>query len=150
MTAPKTVSKNDFSVAVSGGVSCGALVETGAYPLFPTDLHPQTVAMMGSVPFESVVCEKIFGADRFKYIDGLGKQGLCYRICGDTVTVNGGIYCAAKVGATDLRGGAANIIAALCAKGESVVQNAEYVERGYSDIILKLRSLGADILYGGE
>ena len=141
------VAEGDRFVSASGKVERGAIVETGAYPLFPTDLHPQLVAFMGSVPFESRLRERVFGADRFKYLAELGKQGLEYRVDNDTVRVRGGGYRSARACATDLRGGAANVIAALCAEGESAVGNAEYIERGYSDFILKLRALGADIGY---
>ena len=140
-----TVDVDDSSVSISGKIVRGVRVETGAYPLFPTDLHPQTVALMGNVPYESALCERVFGADRFRYLRELENQGLRYGIEGDTVTVFGGGYRAAEVGATDLRGGAANVIAALCADGVSTVGNAEYIERGYSDFIFKLRSLGADV-----
>lgn len=143
-----TVDKTDSSVSVRGGISKGGEVETGAYPLFPTDLHPQTVAFMGSVPFVSVLTESVFGADRFSYLSELGKQGLEYYSKGETVRIYGGRYRCARVNATDLRGGAANVIAALCAEGESIIGRAEYIERGYSDLVLKLRALGAEIAYG--
>ena len=140
-----TVAVEDSSIRVFGEIVRGSRVETGAYPLFPTDLHPQIVALMGSTLYESALRERVFGADRFRYICELEKQGLRYGIEGDTVTVFGGGYRAAEVGATDLRGGAANVIAALCADGVSAVGNVEYIERGYSDFIFKLRSLGADV-----
>ena len=137
------------AIGVSGEVKRGLRVETGEYPLFPTDLHPQTVALMGSVPYNSVLCERVFGCDRFGYLEQLGKQGLDYVIEGDRVSVFGGGYTSASVCATDLRGGAANVIAALCADGESTVRRAEFIERGYSDMVLKLRALGAVMGYGG-
>jgi len=142
------VSRGELFVRVSGRAVRGTWVKTGAFPLFPTDLHPQTVALMGSCSGEGGLKEEVFGADRFAYLSELKKQGLRYSIAGDTVSVFGGGYHSARVNATDLRGGAANIIAALCAEGESVIGNAELIERGYSDLILKLSSLGAEIRYG--
>ena len=141
------VSKTRNSISVSGNALHGTVVETGVFPAFPTDLHPQMVAFMGSVCGESRLRETVFGGDRFAYLEGLGKQGLEYIRNADSVTVYGGGYHATAVRATDLRGGAANLIAALCAEGESNVEMAEYVERGYSDIVLKMRSLGAEIYY---
>jgi UDP-N-acetylglucosamine 1-carboxyvinyltransferase len=139
------VTFGEASVGVSGRIERGITVETGAYPLFPTDLHPQIVALMGSGPYGSSLRECVFGSDRFRYLSELGKQGLDYRVEGNLVTVRGRGYKASRVSATDLRGGAANVIAALCADGESIVGRAEFVERGYSDIVLKLRALGADV-----
>lgn len=144
------ISVTPDSVAASGVVKRSGRVETGAFPLFPTDLHPQTVAVMGGSFCESVLREKVFGVDRFKYLFQLERQGLKYRVEDDAVWVSGGGYRPAVVCATDLRGGVANVIAALCADGESVVRKAEYIERGYSDFVLKLRSLGAGICYSDE
>ena len=70
---------------------------------------------MGSAPYVSELKENVFGGDRFRYLDELRKQGLKCDVVGDTVTVFGSGYKASNVVATDLRGGAANIIAALCA-----------------------------------
>lgn len=142
------VEKNDLSIAVSGLAMRSASVETGEYPLFPTDLHPQMVAFMGCAPGCGFLRENVFGGDRFKYLTELGKQGLVYSVEGNGVTVRESEYVGAKAYATDLRGGAANVIAALRAEGESVIGNAEFVERGYSDFVLKLRALGADVSYG--
>ena len=117
-------------VSVSGYGSYGVSVETGEYPFFPTDLHPQLVALMGSFYEEYSLRERVFGADRFAYLNELVKFGGRFEVIGDTVSIFGGKYSPSNVVATDLRGGAAMVIAALCANGESRVGKAEFIERG--------------------
>ena len=133
-------------VSVSG-VGCGGnVVVTGEYPMFPTDLHPQTVALMGMVKGGGTLVENVFGSDRFAYVNELAKFGAKCCVEGSRVVVEGLGYHPANADATDLRGGAALVIAALCTGGESVIGCVEYIERGYSDFVSKLRSLGADIV----
>ena len=134
------------SVSVTGVGHGGNVVATGEYPKFPTDLHPQIVALMGMIGGDILV-ENVFGSDRFSYVNELVKFGLKCHLEGSRVKVDGCGYRSAKVDATDLRGGAALVIAALCAEGESVVGRVEYIERGYSDLVSKLTSIGADIKY---
>lgn len=120
-------------------------VMTCPYPGLPTDLQPQLTALLGISEGISSVTDTVFEA-RFRYLQELEKFGLEYECLDNTVKIKGiQSYLAANVNATDLRGGAACIIAALNAKGKSVINNANIIKRGYSDIESKLRMLGADV-----
>ena len=82
---------------------------------------------------------------RFGYLRELEKFGVKYSVCGSSATVFPSMLHSARANAPDLRGGAALLIAALTAEGESVIANADLIYRGYENIVEKLRSLGADI-----
>jgi UDP-N-acetylglucosamine 1-carboxyvinyltransferase len=102
---------------------------------------------MGVAEGESTVTETVFKS-RFGYLEPLKELGLNAETDGEKLYIHG--KCEFKSGcvkATDLRGGAALIIAALAAKGESKIENAHYIIRGYSDTVQKLTQLGADIKY---
>ncbi len=119
-------------------------VATAPYPAFPTDLQPQIAVLMGKAFGVSHIKETVF-AERFGYVKSLLPFGFCGKICDRTLEIKRSDYHCASSQATDLRGGAALIGAALSATGSSVIGNAELIKRGYSDIIKKLSSLGADI-----
>lgn len=142
------------SVSVSGGkltVSGGELrafdVTTAPYPAFPTDLHPQIAVLATACKGVSSVTETVFSG-RFAYLTPLKKMGLKCSLDGNRLTILGNTELkSASVSATDLRGGASLILAALSARGESVISNAEYINRGYSRMVEKLSGVGAEIGY---
>ncbi len=133
------------SVKTEGRHMRGCDVKTAAFPGFPTDLQPLITVLAGISEGHSNITEKIF-SNRFGYVRELEKAGLRYNIDGDTLKVSGVTgYSPSIMEATDLRGGAALIGAALNARGRSEILNAEYIQRGYSEIVRKLAGLGADI-----
>jgi UDP-N-acetylglucosamine 1-carboxyvinyltransferase len=117
------------------------------YPGFPTDLQPQMVAALTMSNGVSLVEESIFQA-RFLYAAELNRMGANIDIKGDTAIIKGvNNLDGVSVKATDLRAGAALILAGLAAEGETRVENIEHVLRGYEEIDSKLRALGADVAF---
>ncbi len=123
-------------------------VVTAPFPDFPTDLQPQIAAILGLADGESEIKETVF-KNRFSYATELKKLGLDCAEQGDTLKINGvPRYSGANIKATDLRGGAAAVIAALNANGKTTIENAHLIERGYSNFVSRLTSLGAEIKKG--
>ena len=121
-------------------------VKTQPYPGFPTDMQPQIAAVLSLAQGTSLVTEGVYGANRFKYVDELKRLGAHIQVDGKVAVIEGvDQLIGAPIQACDLRAGAALVIAALAAEGESEISNVQYIERGYEDIIGKLRALGADI-----
>ncbi len=131
------------SVMLSGSLSSPLLIKTAPYPAFPTDLQPQT-ALVSALYAGGVVSEGVF-AHRFGYLSALASMGLSYVKNESTAYIFPSRLSAAEVSATDLRGGAALLLAALSAHGESVIDGACCILRGYEDVVEKFSSLGADI-----
>jgi len=122
-----------------------ANVKTYFYPGFPTDMQPQFAALLAVANGTSIVTESVWES-RFQYVDELRKMGADVTVDGNRATINGVARLkAAEVTATDLRAGAALIIAGLNAAGETKVAGVEKIERGYDDIVGKLRSIGAEV-----
>ena len=120
-------------------------VKTLPYPGFPTDMQPQITTVLALAQGTSVVTEGVWD-NRYRYVGELTRMGAQIRVEGRTAIVEGVSHLSpATVQAFDLRAGAAMVVAALAAKGTSEILNVQYIERGYEDIIGKLRSLGADI-----
>ncbi len=120
-------------------------VKTMPYPGFPTDMHPQMAALMCLASGMGRIDEKVFES-RFKYVEELSRMGASINIVGSIAIIEGGKgFNPAPVKAVDLRAGAAMIIAGLAAKGVTVISDIEIIERGYDNIVEKLRSLGANI-----
>ncbi|MCR5723357.1 MAG: UDP-N-acetylglucosamine 1-carboxyvinyltransferase [Lachnospiraceae bacterium] len=120
-------------------------VKTAPYPGFPTDMQPQMAVVLGLADGISVVTETIF-ENRLKYIDELVKLGGAMRVEGNTAIIEGiQRYSGGIVTAPDLRAGAALVVAGLCADGITVVNDIQYVERGYEDFPEKLRALGGQV-----
>ena len=135
------------SVSVSASELRPTNVITAPYPGFPTDLHPQLAVLMNRTIGESTVTESVFKS-RFQYLQPLRKLGMkCDEKDGKLTVYGGNKLIGARVEATDLRGGAALILAALSADGETVIENTHYISRGYSDTVKKLTSLGAEIKF---
>lgn len=122
-----------------------ANVKTQPYPGFPTDMQPQITVALCLAEGTSMVTEGVWD-NRYRYVGELTRMGAQIRVEGRSAVVEGVEHLnAASVQAYDLRAGAAMVIAALAAEGTSEVSNVHYIERGYEDIIEKLRSIGAQI-----
>ena len=140
------IEEYDEAVRVIAGPQLhGTQVKTLPYPGFPTDMQPQmTVALTVSEGI-STVTESIF-ENRFKYAGELARMGARIKIEANTAIITGVKHLkGAQVSAPDLRAGAALTIAGLAAQGVTQVGGVEYIQRGYEDFDVKLRSLGADI-----
>jgi UDP-N-acetylglucosamine 1-carboxyvinyltransferase len=121
-------------------------VATLPYPGIATDYKPLFVAMLAVAEGVGIVTENIFGANRFKYVNELVRMGADIRTEGHHAVVRGvPRLSGAPVKATDVRAGAALVVAGLAADGETVVGGAEHLDRGYENLVGKLRGLGADI-----
>lgn len=120
-------------------------VKTLPYPGFPTDMQPQISTLLCLAEGTSIVTEGVWD-NRYKYVDELTKMGAQIQVNGRTAVFEGvGKLTGAPVKASDLRAGAALVIAGLCASGTTEVEGVSYIERGYEDLVEKLKSLGADI-----
>lgn len=120
-------------------------VKTLPHPGFPTDLQPQMATLLSVAEGTSTMIESVWD-NRFQYVDELRKTGAKIQVEGRTAIIEGvSELSGAKVSATDLRAGAALVLAGLKAKGETIIQNVQYIDRGYEAIEEKLRALGADI-----
>ena len=120
-------------------------IKTMTYPGFPTDLQQIFATMLVKASGTSIIVENIFES-RYKYISELRKMGAKNTVEGKTAIIKGARKInATTVVCTDLRGGAALVIAGLMAKGKSRVENIGYIQRGYENLENKLGSLGAKI-----
>ncbi len=140
------VQEYEDSVLVKGnGNLRKANVKTLPYPGFPTDMQPQMGTLLCLAQGTSVITEGIYD-NRFKYVNELRKMGADIQVDGRIAIIEG---CAkltgAPVMACDLRAGAAMVIAGLCATGTTEIEDIQFIERGYENIVGKLRALGADI-----
>ncbi|MBS7303163.1 MAG: UDP-N-acetylglucosamine 1-carboxyvinyltransferase [Lachnospiraceae bacterium] len=118
-------------------------VKTLPYPGFPTDMQPQITVALALSNGTSIVTESIF-ENRFKYVDELTRMGANIKVEGNTAIINGvSKYTGAGITAPDLRAGAALVLAGLSAEGFTTVDDIRYIERGYEDFDIKLKSLGA-------
>ena len=123
-------------------------VKTQVYPGFPTDLQQPLTALLTVASGTSIVTETIYES-RFRFLDELRRMGANVRTVENATAIVEGVekLYGARVHATDLRAGAAMIIAGLMAEGDTVIDNVHHIMRGYERIDEKLRSLGADIRY---
>ena len=121
-------------------------VKTLPYPGFPTDMQPQITAVLALAEGTSLVTEGVYGANRFKYVDELKRLGAHIQVDGKVAVVEGvKQLVGAPIQACDLRAGAALVIAGLAAQGTTELSHINYIERGYEDLVGKLRAVGADI-----
>lgn len=131
-------------------VRCDRLVSvspiiTGPYDSFPTDAQAPVMAAMATAEGVSVFEETVF-SDRLRHVDALRAMGARIHATERCAVVTGVRRLhGAAVEATDLRGGAAMVIAALCAEGESIITKTEHMERGYASFHQTLRACGAQI-----
>lgn len=120
-------------------------VKTLPYPGFPTDMQPQMATLLTLAQGTSIITENVF-ENRFKYTDELKRMGADISIDGKVAIITGvERLTGAIVKATDLRAGAALVLAGLAAVGTTTVEEVAYIDRGYEDIVGKLQALGADI-----
>lgn len=120
-------------------------IKTMPHPGFPTDCQPQFAALLMGVSGTSIINENVWD-NRYQYVSQLIRMGAQISVEGRLAIIEGGApLTAAPVKATDLRAGAAMIIAALQINGMTEISNIQYIERGYENVIDKFRALGADI-----
>jgi len=120
-------------------------IKTLPFPGFPTDMQAQFASLMCSASGTSVITETVF-ENRFMYIPELIRMNADIKLDGRCAIIKGGTpLIGAKVRATDLRAGAALVLAGLSAEGRTVVTDSHYIKRGYCDFSKKLRKLGADV-----
>ncbi len=134
------------ALRIRGGRRPDAIdITTAPYPGFPTDLQPNFGVLAAVARGTSVIEETIFES-RFNYADELARMGAQIRVVGRAAIVRGveKLY-GAPVEATDIRASSALVLAGLIAEGQTEIDNAEFLERGYEDAVAKLRSLGAEI-----
>ena len=132
-------------VVSNGRPNAIGFTETRPYPGFPTDLQPQLFSLLSVANGTSVLVENVF-ENRFKHAQELKKMGAMNRILDRTAIITGTErLCGATVTAHDLRGGAALVLSGLAAEGETVIEHAERIERGYERMGAVLNSLGADV-----
>ena len=121
-------------------------IKTMPYPGFPTDMQSIFGTILTTAKGTSVIVENIF-ENRYKYLQELARMGAKSTIEGKTAIIKGvRKLCSARVRASDLRGGAALVIAGASAKGKTTVENIEYILRGYEKFEQKLRKLNIDII----
>ena len=123
-----------------------ANIKTMPYPGFPTDLQPQTVALLSTAQGTSIVTESVW-ENRYQYVDELRRLGARISVDGKVAVIEGvKRLSGAPVMATDLRAGAGMVIAALMAEGITQVHELMHIDRGYENLEQKLKSLGAQIV----
>lgn len=133
-------------IVSKGNEAIGALVETAPYPGFPTDLQQPLTSYLSQIHATSIVIENIY-QHRFSHIIELNKMGANIQQVNQMMIIHGVDHLhGAHVDGKDLRGSASLVIAALVAEGESVVSGLRYINRGYEQLVKKVRSLGADIV----
>ena len=133
----------DDSVRVmADGVLKSTQIKTLPYPGFPTDMQAQMASVLALSEGTSIVTESIF-ENRFRYVGELARMGAKIRVEGNSAIITGiKRYNGAILRASDLRAGAALVIAALSANGISVIEDIQYIKRGYEDFDEKVAGLG--------
>jgi len=119
----------------------GVGVETRPYPGFPTDLQPPMVSFLSLAEGESLVTETVF-EDRFGHVGELLRMGASIRRQGASLLIRG---VEGRTAASDIRAGAALVLAGLAARGTTEVEGTDHIYRGYEGLVAKLRRLGAQI-----
>ena len=136
----------DDSIRVHrSGPLCKVNIKTMPHPGFPTDMQPQMAVLMSLAEGTSIITEGVWD-NRFRYVEELKRMGASIQVDGKIAVIEGvGGLTGAPVKATDLRAGAAMMIAGLVAKGVTEIEDIKHIERGYQDVDVKFRSLGADM-----
>ena len=120
-------------------------IKTMPYPGFPTDMQPQVAAALCLAQGTSIITDSVWNS-RFRYTDEFKRMGAQIQVDGNLAIIEGvERLTGAQLEACDLRAGAAMLIAALAAHGISEITNVQYIERGYEDVIGKIRSIGGNI-----
>ena len=135
---------DQMRVTASGGLRA-VDIKTLPYPGFPTDMQAQFMALMSVADGSSVVSETVF-ENRFMHVDELKRMGATIRVDGRIAMLDGvKRLTGCPVTATDLRAGAALVLAGLAAEGQTEIGSVYHIDRGYDRIVDKLQGLGADI-----
>ena len=135
---------DQMRVTASGGLRA-VDIKTLPYPGFPTDMQAQFMALMSVADGSSVVSETVF-ENRFMHVDELKRMGANIRVDGRIAMLDGvKRLTGCPVTATDLRAGAALVLAGLAAEGQTEIGSVYHIDRGYDRIVDKLQGLGADI-----
>ncbi len=136
---------DDYVRVSSSGELKKTRVKTDFYPGFPTDMNPQFCVLLCLAEGHSIITESVMNY-RFKYTDELVRMGARISVQGRDAHIDGiDAFHPANVRAVDLRAGAAMVIAALSANGKTIIEDIYHIQRGYEDMVGKLRSVGADI-----
>ena len=123
----------------------GCDIKTAVYPGFPTDLQPQMATLLCIGTTSSVITENIF-ENRYRYVGELRRLGATLKLDSRSLIINGNFkLTGATVEASDLRAGAALILAGLAAEGKTMISGVEHIDRGYENFESKLNALGADV-----
>jgi len=139
------IAQEDWIKVKAANPLTAANIKTLYYPGFPTDLQPQITTLLTQAEGVSYVNETVFDT-RFQYVDQLTRLGAKITLEGRMAVVEGtSRLTGADVVATDLRAGAALMLAALAAEGTTKISNLYYIDRGYEKIVEKLTALGADV-----
>lgn len=140
------ITEYDDEIRVVGSKNLiGTSIKTLPYPGFPTDLQPQIVALLSISRGVSMITESVWD-NRFQYVGELKKLGGDVKTDGHSAVIQGvERLSGADVVATDLRGGAAMVIAGLVAKGVTNISEVNHIDRGYAHLVDKLKNLGAQI-----
>ena len=139
-----TSNKNEVSIIGKKKIK-NLNIKTAPYPGFPTDLQAQIMVLLCKANKKSVIKEDIF-ENRFMHVAELNRMGARIYIQGNKAIVNGGTtFLAAELMATDLRASVSLVLAALNAKGKSIINRIYHLDRGYENIDKKLKKLGAKI-----
>lgn len=140
------IEEGDDYIRVEAGKDLIATnVKTLPHPGFPTDLQPQMTVLLSTAMGNSSMLESVF-ENRFQYVDQLNEMGTRIFVQGNKATIEGvSKLMPGELIATDLRAGAAMILAGLKAEGETYISDIKYIDRGYECVEDKLRALGADI-----
>jgi UDP-N-acetylglucosamine 1-carboxyvinyltransferase len=136
--------KNEISIKGNKKIK-NINIKTSPYPGFPTDLQAQIMVLLCKAKKKSYIREQIF-ENRFMHVAELNRMGAKILINGNKATIKGNIdFKAAELMATDLRASVSLILAALSAKGKSIINRIYHLDRGYEDIEKKLKKIGAKI-----
>ncbi len=141
-----TVEEYDDSVRIISDTRAGTCKVTAMpHPGFPTDMQPQMTTFLALSDGASIVTDGVWD-NRFRYVDQLSKMGANIQVEGKAAFISGVEKLhGAPVKADDLRAGAAMLIAGMCAEGTTYIEEIYHIERGYENIVEKLRSIGVDI-----
>jgi UDP-N-acetylglucosamine 1-carboxyvinyltransferase len=141
----KVIEYDDSVRVMADGDLKSTHIKTLPYPGFPTDMQAQMAVTLSLATGTSIVTESIF-ENRFRYVSELNKMGANIRVEGNTAIISGvPRFTGAMLTASDLRAGAALVIAGLAADGYSYIDEIKYVLRGYEDFDEKIRNLGGEI-----
>ena len=134
----------------AGGALKGVDLKTLPYPGFPTDLQPQFMALLALAEGTSIITETVF-ENRFRHVEELGRLGAQIKVEGHHAIIQGTrLLTGAPVSASDLRAGAALLLAALAAEGVTEISGIVHLRRGYSQLEDRLTRLGARIASGRQ